>query len=40
VAENELGEYAYASPAISRGQLIFRGETHLIAVGAQGAAGE
>jgi len=33
VAENKLGEYSYASPAISQGQLIFRGEKHLIAIG-------
>ena len=33
VKENELGEYSYASPAISHGQLIFRGEKHLIAIG-------
>jgi outer membrane protein assembly factor BamB len=33
VAENELGEYSYASPAVSGGQLIYRGEKHLIAIG-------
>ncbi len=33
VAENDLGEYAYASPAATHGQLIFRGERHLIAIG-------
>jgi outer membrane protein assembly factor BamB len=33
VSENELGEYCYASPAISAGQIIFRGEKHLIAIG-------
>jgi outer membrane protein assembly factor BamB len=33
VAESDLGEYSYASPAISHGQLIFRGEKHLIAIG-------
>ena len=33
VAENDLGEYSYASPAISQGQIIFRGEKHLIAIG-------
>jgi outer membrane protein assembly factor BamB len=33
VAENELGEYCYASPAISHGHIIFRGEEHLIAIG-------
>ena len=33
VAENKLGEYCYASPAISHGQIFFRGEKHLIAIG-------
>ena len=33
VTENQLGEYCYASPAISQGQLIFRGEKHLICIG-------
>jgi hypothetical protein len=33
VAENELGEYCYASPAISQGRIFFRGEKHLIAIG-------
>ncbi len=33
VAENDLGEYSYASPAISHGQIYFRGEQHLIAIG-------
>lgn len=33
VKESDLGEYSYASPAISHGQLIFRGEKHLIAIG-------
>jgi outer membrane protein assembly factor BamB len=32
VAENRLGESCYASPAVSGGQIIFRGEKHLIAV--------
>lgn len=35
VAENKLGEYCYASPAISHGQILFRGEQHLIAIGGQ-----
>ena len=35
VAENKLGEYSYASPAISHGQILFRGEQHLIAIGGQ-----
>ena len=33
VAENPLGEYVYASPAISDNRLYFRGEKHLICVG-------
>ncbi len=33
VAENELGESCYASPAVSNGQLFFRGEKHLVCVG-------
>ena len=34
VAENELGERSYASPAISDGQLFIRGEKHLFCIGA------
>jgi outer membrane protein assembly factor BamB len=34
VAENELGESCYASPAVSGGQIFFRGEKHLYSVGA------
>ncbi len=34
VAENKLGEYCYASPAISHGQILWRGEKHLLCVGA------
>ena len=33
IAENKLGEYCYASPAISQGQLFLRGEKNLYAVG-------
>jgi len=33
LAENQLGEQCFSSPAISSGQIIFRGEKHLIAVG-------
>jgi hypothetical protein len=33
VAENPLGEYCYASPAISQGQIIIRGEKHLYCLG-------
>lgn len=32
-AENELGEYCYASPAISGGQIFLRGEEHLYCIG-------
>ena len=35
VAENELGEYCYASPALSHGQMFIRGEKHLFCIGAQ-----
>ena len=33
VAENDLGEYCYASPAISQGQIFIRGEKNLWCVG-------
>jgi outer membrane protein assembly factor BamB len=33
VAENKLGEFCYASPAISRGQIFIRGENGLYCVG-------
>jgi outer membrane protein assembly factor BamB len=33
VAENPLGENCFSSPAISNGQLFFRGESHLFAIG-------
>lgn len=33
VAENELGEYSYASPAMSNGQLFIRGEQNLYCIG-------
>ena len=33
VAVNKLGEYAYASPAISNGQIFLRGEKHLYCIG-------
>ncbi|MCA9176802.1 MAG: PQQ-binding-like beta-propeller repeat protein [Planctomycetales bacterium] len=32
VAENPLGEYTYASPALSNGQLFIRGEHHLFCI--------
>ena len=34
VGENHLGEYCYASPAFSGGQLFIRGEKHLYCIGA------
>jgi outer membrane protein assembly factor BamB len=33
VATNPIGEYTYASPAISDGQLFIRGENHLYCIG-------
>jgi outer membrane protein assembly factor BamB len=33
VAANELGEYCFASPAISAGQILIRGEEHLFCIG-------
>src|SRR5205823_131779 len=33
VAENPLGEYCYASEAISRGQIFIRGEKNLYCIG-------
>jgi outer membrane protein assembly factor BamB len=36
VAENKLGEYCFASPAISQGQIFLRGEKHLFAIGESG----
>lgn len=35
VAENELGEYCYASPAVSDGQIFLRSENHLWCIGAR-----
>ncbi len=35
VAENKLGELCYASPAISGGQIFFRGEKNLVCIGAK-----
>jgi outer membrane protein assembly factor BamB len=37
VAENKLGEYCYASPAMSRGNVFLRGEHHLFCIGPAGA---
>lgn len=39
VAENELGEYSFASPAVSQGHVYLRGETNLYAIGAAVTAG-
>ncbi len=33
VAENDLGEYCFASPAISNGQIFLRSEKHLFCIG-------
>lgn len=33
LAENQLGEQCFSSPAVSAGQIVYRGEKHLIAVG-------
>ncbi len=35
VADNDLGESCYASPAISQGQIFIRGEKHLFCIGKQ-----
>jgi len=40
VAENALGEYCFASPAISNGQLFVRGEEHLFCLGQPTSASE
>ena len=40
VAENSLGEYCFASPAISEGQLFIRGEKNLYCIDEQVAAGD
>lgn len=36
--ENSLGEYTFASPAVSNGQLFIRGEKHLFAIGTKKVA--
>ncbi len=33
VEENKLGEYCFASPVVSQGQLFLRGEKHLFCIG-------
>jgi outer membrane protein assembly factor BamB len=38
VAENKLGEYCFASPAISHGNVFFRSEQNLYCIGPAGAA--
>lgn len=38
VAENKLGEYCHASPAISSGRIYFHGEKHLVCIGADETA--
>ncbi|MCO6457271.1 MAG: PQQ-binding-like beta-propeller repeat protein [Pirellulaceae bacterium] len=35
VAENELGEYCFASPGIAAGRLFIRGEQHLYCIGSR-----
>jgi hypothetical protein len=35
VATNKLGEYCYASPAISQGKLFIRGDKHLFCIGGE-----
>ena len=40
VAENPLGEYCYASPAISDGQIFIRGEQHLFCIGSRKTGAE
>jgi outer membrane protein assembly factor BamB len=39
VAQNPLGEEAYSSPAISRGQIFIRGEAHLFCIGSPRSPG-
>jgi outer membrane protein assembly factor BamB len=33
IAQNELGEKTFASPAISQGQIFVRGDKHLFCIG-------
>ena len=40
VATNKLGEYTYASPAISHGCLFIRGEKHLYCIGSKQTSGK
>jgi len=39
VHENPLGEFVFASPSVSDGQLFVRGEKHLFAIGKMTVAG-
>ena len=36
LAVNKLGEATYASPAVSQGQILIRGENHLFCIGKPG----
>jgi len=40
VAENKLGEFCYASPAISQGQILVRGERNLYCIGSVQTSGD
>ena len=40
VAENKLGEFTYASPAIAHDRFYIRGEKHLFCLGTETAAGK
>jgi hypothetical protein len=33
VARNEMGEKCFASPAVSQGRLLLRGDRHLFCIG-------
>ena len=33
IAKNEIGEKCFASPAISQGQIVLRGDKHLFSIG-------
>ena len=40
VAENKLGEFTYASPAIAHDRFYIRGTKHLFCIGTESAAGK
>ena len=40
VAENKLGEFTYATPAIAHDRFYIRGEKHLFCLGTETAAGK